>query len=124
MIIFVITAIAAQLAQPSKASGSEFIRLLHSYQDCARSKAMQFGKADETVANTVSAALTACRSERASIVLYMNGEKKADGSERWPLEKADRFVTDLVDNPLHDELTTSLFEVRSEDSDADHSKAR
>ena len=102
-------------AQPAHAAGSngEFLPLLHDYEGCVIARAAEFAEAKEPVAETVAASFAACKNERASIILMMNGEKNADGSDRWPLERADKFVADLIDKPLADKITVGLFSERS-----------
>jgi hypothetical protein len=102
---------AAQPAATGK--DAEFLPLLHDYQGCVLARAAEFAEAKEPVADTVAASFAACKNERASIILMMNSEKKPDGSERWPFERAEKFVNDLIDKPLADKITVGLFSERS-----------
>jgi hypothetical protein len=92
---------------------TEFLPLMDDYRGCVIARAAEFAEARESVPDTVAAAFAACKSERASIILMMNKKKKPDGSERWPLDRADKFVTDLIDKPLADKITVSLFSERA-----------
>jgi hypothetical protein len=112
MIFLGVLLAAAHQSQATRPNG-EFLPLLHDYQGCVMARAAEFAEAKEPVADTVAASFAACKNERASIILMMNGEEKPDGSERWPLERADKFVADLIDKPLADKITVGLFSERS-----------
>ena len=109
-------ALAAAVQAPAGGQDTQFLPLIDDYRGCVLARAAEFAEAKESVADTVAASFAACKSERARIILMMNGKKKPDGSKRWPLERADRFVTDLIDKPLADKITVGLFSERARES--------
>jgi hypothetical protein len=111
--VFGLFVLAAQATSSVPTQSSEFLPLLDDYRGCVIANAATFEDAKEPVKDTVEASFAACKSERARIILMMNAKKKPDGSERWTLDRADRFVTDLIDKPLADKITTSLFAERA-----------
>jgi hypothetical protein len=115
MMLFSLMLLGAQPPTLPAAPSPEFLPLKDDYEGCVIANAATFDDAKESVADTVKAAFAACKNERASIILMMNAKKKLDGSELWSLERADKFVTDLIDKPLADKVTVGLFSTRAKE---------
>ena len=94
-------------------TNSEFSPLRFAFENCVRAKVKVYERAKEPIFATVDAAVIGCENEKASIVLYMHEQKKADGSESWSLDRAEKFVDTMIEKPLRNEIVVNLFDQRS-----------
>jgi hypothetical protein len=103
---------AAAHSASTAAPQSPFIRDKRAYDACVSGHARAFNAAKETVESTVKAAFAACLNERA--VLFFTMEKmKEDNGQKFDRQWAESFINDLIEEPLRNDTTVELFELRS-----------
>jgi hypothetical protein len=84
------------------------------YQTCVRAKAEVFERAEEPIKQTVDAAFGACSVERAGVlelVFQVQSSRPAMTIAQREAGQAAAFVD--IEQPLREDLTTSLFEKRA-----------